>query len=71
VTVVHEDAPDKYTVVATVNTMTGVKTIAVDPVKHRAYGFMPVYGPAPPADASAPPPKAVDLGASDFRHADL
>src|SRR6266568_3584994 len=33
VTVVHEDAPDKYTVVATVTTMRGAKTISVDPVK--------------------------------------
>ena len=33
VTVVHEAAPDKYTVVATVATMRGAKTISVDPVK--------------------------------------
>ncbi|MEJ0008281.1 MAG: hypothetical protein WDM77_18445 [Steroidobacteraceae bacterium] len=56
ITVVHEDTPDKYTVVATVNTMAGVKTIAVDPLRHRAYGFTPEYGPAPPAAASAPAP---------------
>src|SRR5881296_4005077 len=31
VTVVHEDSPDKYTVVATVATMRGAKTISVDP----------------------------------------
>jgi len=66
VTVVHEDSPDKYTVVATVNTMVGVKTIAVDPVKHRAYGFTPVYGPPPPADASAPPPQASGPGGFRF-----
>jgi DNA-binding beta-propeller fold protein YncE len=54
VTVVHEDSPDKYTVVATVNTMNGVKTIAVDPVTHRAYGFTPEYGPAPAPSAAAP-----------------
>jgi hypothetical protein len=56
VTIVHEDSPDTYTVVATVQTMAGVKTIAVDPLKHRAYGFTPEYGPAPPPDASSPPP---------------
>jgi DNA-binding beta-propeller fold protein YncE len=50
VTIVHEDSPDKYTVVATVTTMRGAKTIAVDPVKHVAYLFQPEYGP-PPADA--------------------
>lgn len=52
VTVVHQDSPDKYTVVATVPTMRGAKTIAVDPVKHVAYLFQPEYGPAPPG---APP----------------
>jgi len=50
VTIVHEDAPDKYTVVAKVTTMTGAKTIAVDPVTHVAYLFQPQYGP-PPVDA--------------------
>ncbi len=55
VTVVHEDAPDKYTVVATVATMRGAKTITVDPVKHVAYLFQPEYGP-PPADAPPPQP---------------
>ena len=51
VTVVHQDSPDKYTVVATVPTMRGAKTIAVDPVKHMAYLFQPEYGPAPGAGA--------------------
>ncbi len=34
VTVVHQDSPDKYTVVATVATFAGAKTIAVDPETH-------------------------------------
>ena len=54
VTVVHQDSPDKYTVVATVATMRGAKTISVDQVKHVAYLFQPQYGPAP-ASASPPP----------------
>ena len=53
VTVAREDAPDKYTVVATVATMRGAKTISVDPVKHVAYLFQPEYGPLPPG---TPPP---------------
>jgi WD40 repeat protein len=55
VTVVHQDSPDKYTVVATVQTMRGAKTIAVDPVSHVAYLFQPEYGP-PPAGTPAPAP---------------
>lgn len=54
VTVVRQDAPDKYTVVATVPTMVGAKTVAVDPVSHAAYVFTPEYGP-PPAGATAGP----------------
>jgi DNA-binding beta-propeller fold protein YncE len=57
VTIVHQDSPDKYTVVATVPTMRGAKTIAVDPIKHVAYLFQPEYGPAPvPAPGTPPPP---------------
>jgi YVTN family beta-propeller protein len=55
VTVVHQDGADKYTVVATVATMRGAKTISVDPVKHVAYLFQPEYGP-PPVDAPPPQP---------------
>jgi len=52
VTVAHQDSPDKYSVVATVQTMPRAKTITVDPVTHNAYLFQPEYGPAP---AGAPP----------------
>src|SRR5438105_6317124 len=58
VTVVHQDSPDKYTVVATVATFAGAKTIAVDPTTHNAYLFQPERGPAPPPAADAPPPAA-------------
>jgi len=54
VTVVHQDSPDKYSVVATVPTMRGAKTISVDTQKHVAYLFQPEYGPLPPG---TPPPQ--------------
>lgn len=47
VTVVHQDGKDKYSVVATVKTMPGAKTITVDPATHTAYLFQPEYGPPP------------------------
>jgi len=56
VTVAHQDSADHYTVVGTVPTMQGGKTIAVDTVKHVAYVFAPEYGPAPAPAAGAPPP---------------
>jgi len=54
VTIAREDGPDTYTVVATVSTMRGAKTISVDPKKHIAYLFQPEYGPPPPG---TPPPQ--------------
>ncbi|HEV8412929.1 MAG TPA: YncE family protein [Bryobacteraceae bacterium] len=57
VTVVHQDSPDKYTTVATVNTFAGAKTITVDPKTHNAYLFQPERGPAPAAAPGAPPAK--------------
>src|SRR2546427_10119387 len=59
VTVVHQDSADKYTVVATVPTFAGAKTITVDPKTHNAYLFQPERGPAPtPAPGAAPPTAA-------------
>jgi DNA-binding beta-propeller fold protein YncE len=56
VTVVHQDSADKYTVVATVPTFAGAKTIAVDPKTHNTYLFQPERGPVPPPAPGATPP---------------
>jgi DNA-binding beta-propeller fold protein YncE len=56
VTVVHQDSADKYSLVATVPTVQGAKTITVDPKTHNAYLFQPERGPAPPPAPDAPPP---------------
>src|SRR3954470_20456451 len=53
VTVVHQDSADSYSVVATVATFAGAKTITVDPTTHTAYLFQPERGPAPPAAPAA------------------
>jgi YVTN family beta-propeller protein len=55
VTVVHPDSADKYTVVDTVATFAGAKTITVDSKSHNAYLFQPERGPAPAPPAGAPP----------------
>ena len=52
VTIAHQDSADKYTVLATVATFAGAKTITVDPVTHNAYLFQPERGPAPGAGAA-------------------
>ena len=58
VTVVHQDSADKYTVVATVETFRGAKTICVDSKTHNVYLFQPERGPAPPPDPNAAAPPA-------------
>jgi DNA-binding beta-propeller fold protein YncE len=57
VTVVHQDGPDKYSLVDTVTTFRGAKTICVDPKTHNVYLFQPEFGPAPAPPANAPPPE--------------
>ena len=37
VTLIHEDSPDKYSVVQTLTTERGARTLAVDPSSHRLY----------------------------------
>ena len=65
-TIVHEDSPDRYSVVAVVSTMTGAKTISVDTVNHAAYLFQPQYGaPLPNAlpDRNGRRPRGPVIGA--------
>jgi WD40 repeat protein len=69
VTIVHQDSPDKYIVIANVITMAGAKTISVDPVNHVAYLFQPKYGPpAPnaPKNSYGRPPRGPVIGAYLF-----
>jgi DNA-binding beta-propeller fold protein YncE len=54
-TVVHEDAPDKFTVVQTVQTMPGARTMGVDPRNHRVYTASAKFGPAPKDSTAANP----------------
>src|SRR5579863_4690027 len=63
VTVVHQDSPDKYSVVDTVATFAGAKTICVDPKTHNVYLFQPERGPAPaPPPGTEPPVKGRGRG---------
>jgi DNA-binding beta-propeller fold protein YncE len=58
VSVFHQDSADHYSQVATVPTMQGMKTLTVDPITHRVYGFAPEYGPAPAGEANGSAPAA-------------
>jgi DNA-binding beta-propeller fold protein YncE len=46
-TVIHEDTPDKFRVVETVRTMTGARTLELDPRTHRVYTVGAKFGPVP------------------------
>jgi DNA-binding beta-propeller fold protein YncE len=57
-TVIHQDTPDKYTVVETVPTQRGSRTMALDPKTHRVYLAAAEYGPVPPTPAGGRPARA-------------
>ncbi|AMJ66990.1 hypothetical protein AXW84_17300 [Hymenobacter sp. PAMC 26628] len=56
-TVIHEDAPNQYTVVANVPTAPGAKTIALDPKTHHLFTSTADYGPTPAATPENPRPR--------------
>ncbi|HEY3119182.1 MAG TPA: YncE family protein [Vicinamibacteria bacterium] len=57
ITVVHEDSPDKISVVQTLPTQRGARTIALDPRTHRVYTVTAEYGPPPSPTAERPRPR--------------
>lgn len=56
-TVVHEDSPDKYTMVEDVATQRGARTMALDPKAHEIFLATAEFGPRPPATAENPHPR--------------
>ncbi len=60
-TLVHEESPDSFRVVATVPTQRGGRTIALDERTHRLYTVAAQYGqaPAPTPDRPRPRPPVI------------
>ena len=56
--VFHEDTPDKYTLVETVKTQPGARTMALDRKTGRAYLSAAKLGPVPPPTKDVPRPRA-------------
>jgi len=52
-TVIHEDSPDKYTVVENVTTAKGARTMALNPKTHTVYLAVAEVQMLPPADGDA------------------
>jgi YVTN family beta-propeller protein len=57
-TILQEDSADKYSLVQTVKTQTGCRTIALDTKTGRVMSCAPQYGPKPAPVAGGPRPRA-------------
>lgn len=57
-TVVHEDSPDKFSVVENVPTQVRARTMALDGKTHQLFLVTAEFGPAPAATAQQPRPRA-------------
>lgn len=56
-TVAHEDTPNKFTVVATVQTLPRARTMALDERTHKLYTVSARFNPAPAATTENPRPR--------------
>lgn len=56
--IVHQDAAGAYRVLATLPTQKSARTMALDPASGRIYLVAAEFGPAPPATAAEPRPRA-------------
>jgi len=56
-TVIHEDSPTSFRVVANVATRRGARTMALDEQTHRVYSVTADLGPPPPPTAERPHPR--------------
>lgn len=56
-TVVHEDSPDKYSVIQTLATKKGARTLELDEATGKIYLITADFGPRPPATPEHPHPR--------------
>jgi DNA-binding beta-propeller fold protein YncE len=56
-TVVHEDSPDKFTVLENVATQKGARTLDLHERNHRVFLVTAEFGPTPAATAERPRPR--------------
>jgi hypothetical protein len=56
-TVIHEDSPDKFSVVETVATQRGARTMEIDQKGNRVFLVTAEFGPTPPPTADRPHPR--------------
>jgi DNA-binding beta-propeller fold protein YncE len=61
ITVSHEDTPDKYTVVQTISTQRGARTMALDTANHNVYTVTADFNAPPAPTADNPRPRPVPI----------
>lgn len=65
-TVIHEDSPDRYSVVQTLPTKRGARTMAMDPDGARVYVVTADFGPRPGTAAPDNPHRRPSLVPGSF-----
>ncbi|HEX9140332.1 MAG TPA: YncE family protein [Steroidobacteraceae bacterium] len=60
-TVIHEDGPNRYSVLATVPTQKSARTLALDATTHLIYSVAAEFGPAPAPTPDQPHPRPAVL----------
>ena len=55
-TVIRQDSPNDYRVLATLTTQVSARTLTLDPASHRIYIAAAQFGPRPTAAADQPAP---------------
>jgi len=61
ITIAHEDSPSKFSLVETIQTKRGARTMEIDPTNHHLYTVTAEFGPAPAATPDNPRPRPAIL----------
>ena len=64
VSIIHEDSPDKYSVVANVMTQFGARTMTIDPKTHHVFTVTADFKAAPPPTPDNPRPRPQPIAGS-------
>jgi DNA-binding beta-propeller fold protein YncE len=64
VSIIHQDSPDKYSVVGNVTTQFGTRTMTLDPKTHHVFTVTADFKPAPPPTPDNPRPRPVQIANS-------
>ena len=69
ITVVHEDSPDRFSVVQTVTTMPGARTMEIDPAAHKLFTVTARFGPSPAQATPDNPRRRPPIASEQLRSA--